>query len=119
MKRVCLGATKLLMVITIMLIIVYGRGITAKAVNVTYEKEKVINLVNKKMTGYINAINVNMDEVDTHVANVKTSNKNLKAKCVSHRYKYSVNTNYEAIQIYATRKGTYYVTFDIVDGKLS
>ncbi len=62
MKRVCLGATKLLMVITIMLIIVYGRGITAKAVNVTYEKEKVINLVNKKMTGYINAINIKVEQ---------------------------------------------------------
>lgn len=59
-----------------------------------------------------NAISVNFANQWDHVANLKTSSRNLKAKVVS----FNVYSGYNStIGLYASKEGTYTVTFDIND----
>ncbi len=117
MKKVGTYLTRLMLFMVLSLMIVSGRGITAKAVTVTYDKVNIIHMINKKTTGIDEGFEVDMDAVNMHVSNIRTNSQCLKAKRTVYSYQHSTSDNYEYISVYATKKGTYFVTFDIVDGK--
>ena len=115
MKKAKSLLSKIVIFTALVLILAFGRGITAKAVTVNYDKVAVINLINKKTTSSYYGLLVRTDEKDIHVTNIRTSSKNLKA----HLYHYSKwnlgNNNVEIIQLIGTKKSSYRLTFDVVD----
>ncbi len=89
-----------------------GMSITSKAVE--YDKVIELNLINKRTTETKNFMSVLLDTGSDHISNVRTSSKHLKAGIVFTGKQVYVK-NCEYIQLYATKKGTYWLYFDTVD----
>ena len=71
-------------------------------------------MIDKKTTGTDNFLLVQYDMEDKHVSNVRTSSKYLKAGLVLIN-RYMVSNRFETIQFYGTKKGSYWIYFDIED----
>ncbi len=90
-----------------------GKTISARAIE--YDKVMEISLIDKNTCKAKNRMVVHFDTSDDHISNVRTSSKYLKAVNTSHGTEKYTN-NFEYIQMYATKPGSYWMYFDIVDG---
>jgi len=113
MKKVVVFTRSVLLLSTFLLVLLLGGNLHTEAA--TYDKVINLQMVTKKCTNPNFHEIVEMENHDDHIANIKSSSKNLRAK-VSLTSKMLSGTNEEEIDICATKKGKYKLTFDIVDG---
>ena len=64
-----------------------------------------------------NGLKVVINDDENYITNIKTSSKNLKAKVAYKRYYTNNDDNYAAIGLYATKQGTYKLSFDVLNKK--
>ena len=64
-----------------------------------------------------NGVKVYINNDENYITNIKTSSKNLKAKVAYKNYYSSSEDNYASIGLYATKEGTYKLSFDVFNKK--
>ena len=112
MKRNFYRLYRATLFLAIALFILSGKSITTRAIE--YDKVVEIKMINKKTTGTKNYLYVYYHDEDKHVTNVRTSSKYLKAGLAEvDRETYGDRS--ETIQCYGTKKGSYWIYFDIED----
>ena len=110
MKKVVVFTRSVLLLSTFLLILLFG-GTNAKAL--TYDKAISLEMVTNKYTSPNLVTRIDLDDPNDQIANVRTSSKKLKA--VVSFTATGMNTCYEEIQMYATKRGKYKLYFDVVD----
>lgn len=113
MKKVVVFTRSVLLLSAFLLIMFFGSTMRAEAA--TYDKAINLQMVTSKYTRLDRYVIVKLEKEGDHITNLKCSNKHLRA-IVSSSIWIEDSTNSEVIDVYATKRGKYNITFDIVDG---